>query len=69
MLGGRERRHVDADLGEDRLSIAGLDAWVRGEQLDRRREGRIRVPVICESTPTRSSGKSMWPKIAPIQSV
>jgi hypothetical protein len=34
VLGGREHRHVDADLGDDHLGTAPLNAGDRAEQLN-----------------------------------
>jgi hypothetical protein len=38
MPGGGKARHVDADLGDDALGAAVLDAGHRAQQLNRRRE-------------------------------
>ena len=38
MAGGREHRHVGADLGEDVLRGAGLDPGERAQQLNMRLE-------------------------------
>src|SRR3954464_7518475 len=65
---GRELRHVGADLADDALRAAALDAGHRAHQLNRRREradlfldhaGELLDLLIEEST---------WRKIAPIHS-
>jgi hypothetical protein len=47
--GGREDTHVDADLGDDHLGGAGLDAWDRAQKLNRWGErGELRLDRLGE---------------------
>src|SRR3954464_4177546 len=66
---GRELRHVGADLADDALGAAALDAGHRAHQLNRRRErADLLGDHAGELLGICSSRKSTWRKIAPIHS-